>query len=64
MIQFLRNLQSLRSTTVAHRRSIKNNKALETLNYFGIGKKSLKDVLEDIILRVIWIFNTLESKLL
>ncbi|MCL5772317.1 MAG: hypothetical protein M1479_08595 [Actinobacteria bacterium] len=64
MIQFLRNLQSLRSTTVAHRRSIKNKKALEILKYFDIGKKSLKDVLEDIIVRVIWIFNTLENRLL
>jgi hypothetical protein len=48
----------------AHRRSTQNKKALETLRYFGVGKKNLKDVLEDIIIKVIWIFNTLENRLL
>ena len=64
MIQFIRNLQSLRSSTVVHRRSAKNKKALEILRYFAIGKRSLKDILEEIIIKIIWIFNTLEKRLL
>ncbi|GAI14995.1 unnamed protein product [marine sediment metagenome] len=41
-----------------------NEKALEILRYFAIGKRSLKDILEEIIIKIIWIFNTLEKRLL
>ena len=64
MIKFIRKLQSLRSTSVAHRRSEKNKEANDTINYFMIGKMSLKEVLEKIIIDTIKIFNTLEKQLL
>lgn len=61
MIKFIRYLQSLRSTSVAHRRSENNKKLNETLKYFHIGEKDLKKVLENIIIDIIKIFNTLEK---
>ncbi len=57
MIKFLRNLQSLRSSAVAHRKG-KNYKKLK--KYFSIGEKDLSKIFDDILLKSIWIFNTLE----
>lgn len=48
VIDFLRNLQQLRSTTVAHRRSDNNKQMQKAEEYFEIGKKSDKDVLDNI----------------
>ncbi|MCE9598389.1 MAG: hypothetical protein K8S54_10515 [Spirochaetia bacterium] len=63
MIQFLRNLQTLRSTTVAHRRSDSNKKTKATLEYFQIGTASLKSVFDEILIKTIMIFNTLGKSL-
>lgn len=62
MIQFLRNVQLLRSTTVAHRRSRSENSKLN--DYFQLGTKDLKAIFEDIIVKMIWMFNTLEQLLI
>lgn len=62
MIQFLRNVQLLRSTTVAHRRSRSENSKLN--GYFQFGTKDLKAIFEDIIVKMIWMFNTLEQLLI
>ena len=62
MIQFLRNVQLLRSTTVAHRRSRSENAKLN--DYFQFGTKDLKAIFEDIIIKMIWMFNTLEHLLI
>jgi hypothetical protein len=62
MIQFLRNVQLLRSTTVAHRRSRSENAKLN--DYFKFGAKDLKSVFEDITIKMIWMFNTLERLLI
>ncbi len=61
MIRFLRNVQLLRSTTVAHRRSSSENAKLN--EYFEFGTKDLKSVFEDIVIKMIWTFNTLEHLL-
>ncbi len=62
MIEFLRNVQLLRSTTVAHRRSRSENARLN--EYFKFGAKDLKSVFEDLVVKMIWMFNTLEHLLI
>ncbi|MGC9001275.1 hypothetical protein [Caldisericum sp.] len=61
MITFLRNLQSLRSTGVAHRKG-KNYEKVK--KFFDIGKKDLSTIFEDILIKCIWILNTLENNFL
>lgn len=61
MILFLRNVQSLRSTTVAHRRSRTPDTKLT--QYFKFGAKDLKSIFEDIVVKMIWILNTIEHLL-
>lgn len=62
MIQFLRNVQKLRSTTVAHRRSRNENSKLK--EYFNFEAKDFKSIFEDIVIKMIWVFNTLENLLI
>lgn len=64
MIEFMRCLQTLRSTSVAHRKSSTKKDFTNVKTYFGIGKKRLESVLDDIIEKVIMIFNTLEEQFL
>jgi hypothetical protein len=61
MIEFLRKLQALRSTAVAHRKGAKYEKVKE---YFSIGEKDLSQVFEDILIKCIWTLNSLEKNLL
>jgi hypothetical protein len=61
MISFLRNLQSLRSHGIAHRKGKDYQKIKK---YFEIDKKDLSVVFEDILIKCIWILNTLENKFL
>lgn len=63
MIQFLRNLQTLRSTTVAHRRSDSNKQSKAASDYFRIGTDTLKQVFDEILVKTIMIFNTLGKSL-
>lgn len=62
MILFLRNVQRLRSTTVAHRRSRGENRNLN--DYFKLGDKDLQSIFEDIVIKMISMFNTLEHLLI
>lgn len=61
MIKFLKDLQSLRSTGVAHRKGQKYENLKKT---FSIGEKDLSLIFDDIIVRCIWVLNTLESHFL
>jgi hypothetical protein len=61
MISFLRNLQSLRSTGVAHRKGVNYEKVKKS---FDIGKKDLPVIFEDILIKCIWVLNTLENRFL
>lgn len=58
MIEFLRNLQSLRSTGVAH---CKGSKYEKVKVFFGIGDKELQVIFENILIKCIWILNALEK---
>ena len=59
MIEFFRNLQTLRSVSVAHR---KGDNYEKIKSFFGIGNKELWVVFEDILIKCIWILNTLENR--
>ena len=59
MITFFRNLQNLRSTTVAHRRSESNKHKKEAEKYFQIGVRSYKEILQDIFVKAIYTINSL-----
>ena len=59
MITFFRNLQSLRSTSVAHRKSEKSKDYSKVQQYFELGKKNTQEVFADILLNTIKTLNTL-----
>lgn len=61
MIEFFRKLQTLRSTSVAHRKGDNYEKIKE---FFSIGSKDLPVVFEDILIKCIWALNTLENRFL
>ncbi len=58
MIEFLRDLQELRSTGVAHLKGSKYDKIKTT---FGIGQKDLSKVFVDILVNCITTMNSLEN---
>ena len=64
MLKFIRNLQTLRSTSVAHRKSEKKRDYTRVRVYFELDKKTNKEVFEDILVKSIWILNSLDSNLL
>ena len=59
MIEFFRNLQALRSASVAHRKGDNYEKVKK---FFGIDDKELWVVFEDILIKCIWTLNTLEKR--
>jgi len=62
MIEYLRKLQSLRSNSVAHRKSANDTKVLDKIyQYFQIGKKTEQEALENIFVFMIRTLNTLET---
>lgn len=61
MIEFLRNLQSLRSSGVAH---LKGQNYAKMKKAFGIGEKELPEVFNDILVKAIWTLNSLENRFL
>ena len=61
MMQFLRKLQALRSASTAHRKGEKYEKLKA---FFGIDKKDLIEVLEDIFIKCVWTLRTLDSHFL
>ncbi len=60
MMEFLRNLQALRSTKVAHRKSRQDKRTAKLDTFFEIGVKSYREVFTDIATRMIWTLNTLD----
>ncbi len=58
MIEFLRNLQDLRSAGVAHLKGSKYEKIKEA---FSIEREDLSKVFDGILIKCIWTLNTLEN---
>jgi hypothetical protein len=61
MFEFLRNLQNLRSGLIAHTFSESNKDCEKALKYFGIESDNYTEVLEEIFVKSIFTFNTLEK---
>lgn len=64
LLEFLRKLQSLRSLSVAHRKSEKKVDYKKVREFFEMEKKDLPEVFEEIIIKAIWTLNTLENHFL
>lgn len=60
MFKFLRNLQTLRSTSVAHRKSERNRNYQKVRKYFDFDNKELQEIFIDILIKTIWTLNSLE----
>jgi len=58
MIEFLRDLQYLRSSGVAH---LKGKKYKKIKKSFGIDEKDFQQVFSDILIKAIWTLNSLEN---
>jgi len=63
MFVFLRNLQNLRSGLIAHTFSESNNDCKKAIEYFGISDSNYIEVLEEIFVKSVFTFNTLEKYL-
>lgn len=61
MVDFLRKVQSLRSNSVAHRKSNKRKDLAKLYEYFKLDELSEQQVLEDIFVKMIKTLNTLEK---
>ena len=64
MIEFLKNLQALRSTSVAHRKSDRSKKYKKVKAYFDFANKDSIQIFEDILIKVIWMLNSLDERFL
>lgn len=62
--EFLRNLQSLRSTSVAHRKSKKSKDYQKVRKFFDFDNKELQEIFEDILIKAIRTLNSLEGHFL
>lgn len=61
MVNFLRKVQSLRSNSVAHRKSNKRKDLAKLYEYFKLDELSEQQVLEDIFVKMIKTLDTLEN---
>ncbi|WP_041633015.1 hypothetical protein [Maribacter sp. HTCC2170] len=61
MFEFLRNLQNLRSGLIAHSFSESNSDCKKALKYFKIEDDNYMEVLEEIFIKSVHTFNTLEE---
>jgi hypothetical protein len=61
MFAFLRNLQNLRSGLIAHTFSESNKDCKKAIEYFGITDSNYIEVLEEIFVKSVFTFNTLEK---
>ncbi|MGJ1382690.1 hypothetical protein [Sphingobacterium siyangense] len=61
LFEFLRNLQNLRSGLIAHTFSETNKDCKKALEYFNIKEDNLIEVSEEIFVKSIYTFNTLET---
>lgn len=64
MIEFFRNVQALRSSTVAHRRNVTRKDTKKVLEFFEFGEKSIEEILETIFNNFIRTMNSLENYLI
>lgn len=62
MIEFLKQLQNLRSGLVAHRFSESNKNTRKAIQYFGINNDNYIEVANDIFIKSIYTLNTMESQ--
>jgi len=61
MFEFLRNLQNLRSGLIAHTFSESNKACKKAIKYFEIEEDNYEKVSEDIFVKSLFTFNTLEK---
>jgi len=61
MVDFLRKVQSLRSNSVAHRKSNKRKDLAKLYEYFKLNELSEQQVLEEIFVKMVMTLNTLEK---
>lgn len=61
VVDFLRKVQSLRSNSVAHRKSNKRKDLAKLYEYFKLDELSEQQVLEDIFVKMIMTLDTLEN---
>ncbi len=61
MINFLRNLQDLRSGMIAHRYSSSNKSVKRAMDYFGLTDENYRQVAFDIFVKSLYTLNTLSS---
>lgn len=61
MVDFLRKVQSLRSNSIAHRKSNKRKDLTKLYEYFKLDEFSEQQVLEDIFVKMIMTLKTLEK---
>ena len=61
MVDFLRKVQSLRSNSVAHRKSNKRKDLVKLYEYFKLDEFSEQQVLEDIFVKMVMTLKTLEK---
>lgn len=61
LFDFLRNLQNLRSGLIAHSFSESNKDCKKAIKYFGIESDNYAKVLEEIFVKSVFTFNTLEK---
>jgi len=64
IIEYLKNLQRLRSGLVAHRYSESNKELQKAFEFFDLSKNGERETLKNILIKCIQIMNTLESNLL
>jgi len=61
LFEFLRNLQNLRSGLIAHTFSETNKDCKKAIKYFGIENDNYMKISEEIFVKSIYTFNTLEK---
>lgn len=61
MMQFLRNLQALRSGLIAHRFSAANKTTKKALEFFGLAADNYQDVACIIFIKSVWTLRALEK---
>ncbi len=61
MVDYLRKVQSLRSNSVAHRKSNKRKDLAKLYEYFQLNELSDQQVLEEIFVKMVMTLNTLEK---
>ncbi|HAL83106.1 MAG TPA: hypothetical protein DCO83_13455 [Mucilaginibacter sp.] len=61
MMQFLRNLQALRSGLMAHRFSASNKSTRKAIEFFGITDTNYQEVASEMFIKSVFTLHTLEK---